>query len=442
MEETEKRDYNHICKVRDKERKDFYLTQAQLAILHHHAEEFSATPSLSLSGGVALKSNGAIVFGSLKELPQDVYASVGRMKVPEKELEEHLDIMANILSFADKVRPRRKFLTKAQHAVQSDSSFDREGFNNRHLPRMYVAPDELFKQIKVREVKKMFKICDYLGDGGYGNVVGAKVLGKQYPPKVKFVAIKYQDVGTSQSAKTLVAHEASFLKWADHPSICKFYDSIQVQSEVWIVTEMLEGGTLKEAAAASSQWSESSIAYVAAKMLAGISYLHENQLAHRDLKNLSVMFTVQAEVKLIDFGLCVDLCNGPTVAMIGSPFWMAPEMICGVPHSFPVDIWSFMVCMLELANRRPPDCKNVRRALFKHAVHGMGPDSALEKPDQWTDTFKAFLASGFHMNPAERSTAADLLKHPFLEKINSRENMCKMLSGIFLDKSVVAGGIL
>jgi hypothetical protein len=440
--QQERSAYNSMCKLRDREKKDFYLTQAQLAILHNHAEEFSSTPSLSPSEGALLSSTSTIVFDKVTDLPQDVQDSISRMKVPMEEIDAHLDVLANILSFADKVRPKRRFWTTAQHALFTAPDFSRDTYYNRHTPSMYIPPGELFKEQKVRDLKKMFKINDYLGDGGFGNVVAAKLSGKHTYGKVKQVAIKYQEVGTSKAARTLVAYEASFLKYCDHPSICKLYDCMAIQNEYWIICELLEGGTLKEAAQASSQWNEGSIAYVAQKMLLGLQYLHQMQLAHRDLKNLNVMFTIQAEVKLIDFGLCVDLRNGPTIAMLGSPFWMAPEMIQGKPHSYPVDIWSFMVCMLELANRRPPDAKNVRRALFNHAVHGMGPNAGLEKPNNWSDPFRDFLLRGFVMNPDERATATQLLEHPFLEKAQTREHMSKMLQSMFLDKSVVAGGIL
>ena len=166
-EAAERKDYNSICKLRDREKKDFYLTQAQLAILHQHAEEFSATPSVSLSSGP--NSNGHVVFSAISELPADVRGSIDRMKVPEEELAAHLDTLANILSFCDKLRPKRKFITAAQQAVFSAPDFNREQFLNRHAPACFVPADELFKPLKVREVKKMFKISDFLGDGGFLN---------------------------------------------------------------------------------------------------------------------------------------------------------------------------------------------------------------------------------------------------------------------------------
>lgn len=381
-----------------------------------------------------------IVFQSIEELPEDVQASIERMKVPYEELLAHRGVLANILSFDDRVKPKRRFYTVEQKAEIDAPGYSKDKANNRHKPRMLTPPEKLFREVPVREVKKIFKISDFLGEGGFGDVVKARVLQKSMYPGVAHVAIKYQD-GKDKFDRMLVAQEASFLQYCNHPAIVKLYDCLQIQSEIWIVCELLEGGTLKEAAESSSTWSEAEIAYVASKMLRGLRYLHKNQLAHRDLKNLNVMFTIHAEVKLIDFGLCADLSKGPTISMVGSPFWMAPEMIRGDFHSYPVDIWSFMVCMLELANRRPPDSRNVKRALFQHAIHGLGPDAGLEQRANWSEDFFQFLSAGEHMNPDERSTAKELLRHPFLQQATTREHMTKILSQIFTLKTLAISGI-
>lgn len=361
------------------------------------------------------------------------------MKVEPAILEANLDILANILSFDDRAKPKRRFFTPEQYAATQVEGYSKEKACNRHPPRMAQQYEDLFRVLPVREVKKVFKINDFLGEGGFGDVVRARVLSKSRY-QTTHVAIKYQE-GKHRHQRLLIAHEAAILKYCDHPCIVKLFDCFQIQSECWLVLELLEGGTLKEAAESSSLWSEEEIAYVAGKMLEGIRYLHSHHLVHRDLKNLNVMFTIHAEVKLIDFGLCCDVSNGPTIAMVGSPFWMAPEMIRGTFHSYPVDIWSFMICMLELANRRPPNCRNVKRALFNHAVIGLGPDAGLEKRELWSDPFHQFLSSGLHMQPEERFSAKKLLKHPFLTKATSREHMSRMLSQIFTMKTLAIAGI-
>ena len=197
------------------------------------------------------------------------------------------------------------------------------------------------------------------------------------------VAIKFQ-ANDSSRAESMNLDEVSVLQFCDHPNVVQMFRALRVRTEVWLVMELLRGGTLKQASTNKGvPFAENEIAYVAREMLKGIKYLHDNQLVHRDLKNLNIMLTVEGGIKLIDFGLALDMTNGPRVQMVGSPLWMAPEMIQGKPHSFGVDIWSFTVCMLELANQKPPNASNIKRAMFFAATKGMG-----ENEDKFTDVAK------------------------------------------------------
>jgi Protein kinase domain len=106
--------------------------------------------------------------------------------------------------------------------------------------------------------------------------------------------------------------QCSVLVQMDHPNICKLYQALRVSEEVWMVMELIQGGNLKQASESPCRFFyEPEIAYVAREMLQGIAYLHALKLAHRDLKNINVMLTVNGGIKLIDFGLCADFSNGP-----------------------------------------------------------------------------------------------------------------------------------
>jgi tRNA A-37 threonylcarbamoyl transferase component Bud32 len=386
------------------------------------------------SGGVKV-----IVFSHLSELPDDVKESVQRTKIDEVVLEANLDTFANILSFDDKRRPKRRFYTQAQYDVVSAAGYVKEKACNRHAPRMLKKHEDLFLEVTLRQAKKWYKIQHFLGEGGFGGVVEAKVIDKKRHPQ-NHIAIKYQRLMT-RADRRLIAQEASIMQHCSHECVVKMYAGLQVHEESWMIMELLPGGTLKQAAESSSTWGEEEIAYVAEKMLLGIAYLHAEQLVHRDLKNLNIMFTTNALVKIIDFGLCADVSHGPTIAMVGSPFWMAPEMVRGEPHTYPVDIYSFAVCMLELANRKPPNATNVKRALFTAAIFGLGDDHGLDRPEKWSDEFKDFLSLGVAMGPEKRATAAQLLEHPFLKKATTREKMSRKLSQIFTLNSLAVSGI-
>eukprot|EP00010_Vexillifera_abyssalis_P002712 CAMPEP_0201557732 /NCGR_PEP_ID=MMETSP0173_2-20130828/63640_1 /ASSEMBLY_ACC=CAM_ASM_000268 /TAXON_ID=218659 /ORGANISM="Vexillifera sp., Strain DIVA3 564/2" /LENGTH=492 /DNA_ID=CAMNT_0047970751 /DNA_START=18 /DNA_END=1493 /DNA_ORIENTATION=+ len=454
-------DFEKFIKYREKERQQYYQAKNQLDTYRasvknkeekkrkerkagnqnskkvSSATETTTTPA---TGSVSTSSNRIVVFSKLDELPDDQKEKLDEIGVERKVLAANLDTLAQVLSFCDKKRPKRRFYTPAQYKIISADGYSKTKHCNRHKPRMSAAHEDLFEKLTVREAKKRYKLSHFLGEGGFGGVIEAKILQKNLHPEFSRVAIKYQEVPDPYTSK-LIDHEASILHFCDNPGIVRMFGGLEICNELWIVMELLEGGTLKQAAESSNTWEESEIAYVAERMLHAIDYLHENKLVHRDLKNLNVMFTVSAEVKLIDFGLCADLTHGPTIAMLGSPFWMPPEMIRGQKHSFNVDIWSFMICMLELANRRPPNCKNVRKALFTTAVFGLGDDYGLEDPSKWSDKFKSFLSCGLQMDPEKRSSAKELLKHEFIEQKTTKTHMSRKLSSIFTLNTLAASGI-
>jgi len=180
---------------------------------------------------------------------------------------------------------------------------------------------------------------------------------------------------------------------------------------MWIVTENLLGVTLTELVNLH-KFSEAEVLYVAKNILHALDFLHENLLAHRDLKSGNIMIDIYGSVKLIDFGLCSDISQGEVVHMVGSPFWMAPEMIRKQLHGLPVDIWSFGICLMETANGQPPNSTSSIYAMFVSATIGY-PEPFTEK-EKWTQDFKDFITNCLIINPKERWTVKQLLQHKFL----------------------------
>lgn len=162
----------------------------------------------------------------------------------------------------------------------------------------------------------------------------------------------------------------AMLKFCSHPNILKLMDVVFVKDNLWMITEFMDGGSMY-ALSRCNCLTEKHIAFIAREMLRGISYLHSENLIHRDLKSANVMLTAQAAVKIIDFGLCIDLTEKLGVAMVGSPYWMSPEMIRREPYDFKTDIYSFGVTLMELANGKPPGAKNSVHCMFVTATTGM-----------------------------------------------------------------------
>ncbi len=151
------------------------------------------------------------------------------------------------------------------------------------------------------------------------------------------------------------------------------------------------------------------------------------------------MLTVKAELKLIDFGLCGDARHTPFLkGMVGSPYWMPPEMIRGQPHSYPVDTWSAGVCLLELCNGHAPKMGNAFKSMFNT---GSGQVPPLKKPDRFSMTMQDFFAKMLEIDAAKRATPDELLSHDFCKQnVASRLDMRKKLTEIFQAGAIVNAG--
>lgn len=274
-------------------------------------------------------------------------------------------------------------------------------------------PQSIFK--KTREVAK----------GGFG------VVFEGFGKDKEKVAIKVVPSSTDKEKRMNLREIGSLISF-QHPNIVKLLCSYFYKDEIWVIMEFMEGGTLTEATNLYS-FDESQISYVAREILKGLEFLHSKEFMHSDLKSGNIMMSTQGEIKLIDFGLCCHKSMGLNKKMAGSPYWMPPEMILRVPYSLNIDIWSFGICLLELANRKPPTRTNRVKAMFITATAGC--QNALMDPEKWTPLFSDFLSQSLAFDHTQRPSASQLLKHEFIQKAAGVETMKQILSGAFIQNN-------
>ncbi|KAF4991245.1 hypothetical protein FDECE_14105 [Fusarium decemcellulare] len=286
------------------------------------------------------------------------------------------------------------------------------GARPRHRARQSAAIDVVASLKRIcneGDPRDIYRGFNKIGQGASGGVFTGHERGTN-----RLVAIKQMNL-EQQPKKDLIINEILVMKDSSHPNIVNFIDSYLCGGELWVVMEFMEGGSLTDVVTFNIM-SEGQIASVCRETLLGLQHLHSKGVIHRDIKSDNILLSMEGNIKLTDFGFCATIneAQNKRTTMVGTPYWMAPEVVTRKEYGRKVDIWSLGIMAIEMIEGEPPYLtESPLRALWLIATNGT---PHIKNEQDLSPVFKDFLYFALKVDPEKRASAHDLLRHEFMKQ--------------------------
>lgn len=272
-----------------------------------------------------------------------------------------------------------------------------------------------------KDPKQVFDGLRKIGEGASGNVFlatkkdGSKIALKKVKP-------------TNKVETDALEMEIRMMCCTRHPNLIKCQETYNYGGYYWIVMEYMGGGNLtgilEQYQKMQKRMSEREIAFILKEVLTGLKFMHNMKRLHRDIKSDNVLLTDAGRVKLADFGFCAELTEErkKRTTCVGTPYWMAPELIRQNEYDYKVDLWSVGILAIECAEWEPPHMDHEpMRAMYLISTK---EPPRLRDRNHWSPQFHDFVSRVLVINPLRRPSATQLLAHPFLQDVADRVRPC------------------
>ncbi|KAI9470417.1 kinase-like domain-containing protein [Zychaea mexicana] len=294
-------------------------------------------------------------------------------------------------------------------------------------PPPLVSDDALDDIIENADPNTVYDDFVLIAEGESGPMYAAKHIATN-----RLVAIKKISKTAKQKLST-IRNELTTMKMSRHPNVVEYIGCYSTEDEIWVVMECMDVSLADIIAVNMENEStdqivrEAIMARIARDLLRALCRIHRLHRIHRDIRSDNVLLNLRGEVKLSDFSHCAQLTKQQPKrnSIIGTPYWMAPEVIKGQEYDAKADIWSLGVLIMEMMQGDPPYVEYPPlRAVFLIASNGL---PTLPEPDRWSTELKEFVQLCTMTEPADRPDADGLLKHPFLSNVANTEEMVALI---------------
>ncbi|KAK7195471.1 protein kinase-like protein [Novymonas esmeraldas] len=388
-------------------------------------EQTTTTGDVSVD---ALRRSMIQIRNRIHDLKIDVYAStdtverenilnaVARLRIEHLEKQERYRFETHRLL-------RRFILGQSSVEVELQSQSHIGGAAGSHydgddvanaLPIM--SPNMQHSSLLSMEEMETFSCGPALGKGSYGTVhLGILTNGK-------LVAVKYVNVvSESPEALATVKAEVNMLRELSHPNIIRYFGAHTIHDTMLVFMEFAVGGSLTSIVRKFTHLTEAVMQLYTFQILRGLQYLHDKGVVHRDIKGENILIDGYGVAKLADFGCSKSLANIANASqvgcgtLVGSPFWMAPEVIRSEAYGTKADIWSVGCTVVEMLNGGEPPWREEFDNVYSAMFYVGSTNDIPQIPEETSDPCREFLFRCFERDVAKRASADELLQHPWLK---------------------------